>query len=103
MIKQPSMVRARLLKLLNDTLFAFRTHISMMPELESDVLNGLEPVERMNLTVELTDVVLAKFGHVQAPKEPRFSKTRRAYNKRIPKGPRGVPRKQSLQEIPDAP
>jgi hypothetical protein len=86
-IKQPAAVRARLLKLLSDALFAFRTHITMLPELEPELLDGLEPTGREELTIELANAVLAKFGHASTA-NPYFDKTRRALNKanRRPRG-----------------
>ena len=104
MIKQSVAVRSRAARLIDDMLFALRTHITMLPILESDILIALEPTSRVSLVVEITDLLLAKFGQVDQPKEPRFSKTRRALSKRTPKGPRGVPRKQrQTSPLPTAP
>jgi hypothetical protein len=67
MIKQHEAVRARLLKLMDESLFVFRTHVTMLPKLEADILKGMEPFERRQLASELTDLLLAKFSPAQTP------------------------------------
>lgn len=94
MIKQPGPMREYLIRVLGDALDRFRRRASD-PELEADIYDALGGSRRADLMVALIDLTMEHCGAVPAqPKEPRFSKTRRALNKQTPKGPRGVPRKQ---------
>ena len=97
MIHQPTLVRDRLVRLVSDMLFAFRTHVTMMPQLEPEILNALEPIGRQAITIVVVNTVLVAVGGERSEaKEPRFDKTRRALAKKTRKGPRGVPRKRSV-------
>ena len=94
MIHQPTLVRDRLVRLVSDMLFAFRTHVTMMPQLEPEILNALEPIGRQAITIVVVNTVLVAVGGERSEaKEPRFDKTRRALAKKTRKGPRGVPKK----------
>lgn len=92
MIKQPILVRDRTAKLMYDALYALALYVSMMPELEVDIVDALHSAKRHDLAVELTVYILGKFGHAEAVKEPRFSKTRRRINRQKLKPPRGIPK-----------
>jgi len=109
MIRQPTVVRDRVLA---DVLHMFRhlyTMLTLLPETEVDVLLALEQPHVNDLAVEITNTLMAKFGspltrpgHQSKPKEPRFDKTRRRLAKKTPKGPRGVPKSQLIPQVVEA-
>lgn len=88
MIKQPGMVRDRILSDVNYMLKALYSRLTLLPETENDVLNALEHQKALDIGVEITNLLMGKFGHPPAA-ETRFDKTRRASNKKQLKGPRG--------------
>jgi hypothetical protein len=57
---------------------------------EGDALLALQDPQRRGLIVDMTNLVLERFGHATAPADPRYDKTRRAVNGLIPKGLRGA-------------
>ncbi len=95
MIRSVTAIRERVLARTLDVLEHLRLQISLLPVSEPDVLRVLEKPQVLDLAVVLTNVVMAKFGHVTAPSESRFDKTRRAMNKQVSKGLRGEPRPRS--------
>lgn len=99
MIKQPILMRDRTAKLVDNALHGIFLYAAWLPDRETDVLNAIgTQQQRFDMTVELTLYILAKFGHVEAVKEPRFSKTRRRLSKQRLKPPRGIP-KSALEAI----
>jgi hypothetical protein len=78
-----------------------RLQISLLPVSEPDALRVLEKPQVFDLAVVLSNVVMAKFGHVTTPSEPRYDKTRRAMNKLVPKPLRGEPRPKRIEAEPD--
>jgi hypothetical protein len=96
MLKQPHLIRDRILRHLHE----LRFQISNLPEFEADALTALGgvPYENADALTDTANVLLTRLGHA-APqvKDPRFDKTRRALAKKTLKGPRGEP-KLKLQE-----
>ena len=88
MIKQPNLIRDRIIRHLHE----LRIQISQLPEFEHDALMALGgvPYERPDALTETANVLLERLGHAPSQvKDPRFDKTRRALAKKTLKGPRG--------------
>jgi hypothetical protein len=103
MIKNITLVRERALARTLDMLEHLRLQVSMLPDSESDVMRVLEKPQVFDLAVEITNALLAKFGHITGPTDSRFDKTRRAMNKLMPKPLRGEPRPKRTAAVQDAP
>lgn len=106
MIKSVTLVRERALARTLDMLEHLRLQVSMLPTTETDVMAVLEKPQVFDTAVELTNILLEKFGHVNAVGEPRFDKTHRLMNKLIPKPLRGAlhpKRIKALDGVQDAP
>jgi hypothetical protein len=57
---------------------------------EIEVMHTLNRRGSEDLALEIAQFLMEKLGHeAPAVKDPRFDKTRRALNKKRPKGPRG--------------
>jgi hypothetical protein len=68
-------------------------YTSALPEFEADVLPILESPRQFDTAAEIAQAIMAKLqGEPSAPIN-RFDKTRRALAKKMPKGPRGVPKR----------
>jgi hypothetical protein len=102
MIKNPAQVRDRVLSDVVYMLTHVRSMLSFLPETEIDALTALQSPQRQHLEVEITNLMMGKFGHDAKPKEARFCKTRRALAKKTPKGPRGEPKVKSLPDDMEA-
>jgi len=109
MIRQPTVVRDRILSDVMYMLKHLYTMLTLLPETEVDVLLALEQPHVNDLAVQLTNMLMDKFGYIPQPngrtaqvKDPRFDKTRRRLAKKTPKGPRGVPKSQLIQQVVEA-
>lgn len=99
MIKNPNIVRDRVLA---DVVYMFKHLYSMLtflPETEIDVLLQLEHPQVHDLAIEVTNILMAKFGHDTNPKEARYDKTRRRLAKKTLKGPRGEPKRNPIPDV----
>jgi hypothetical protein len=85
MIKNPGAVRERVLSDVMHMIKHMYLMLTMLPETERDVLLSLESPKAEALQVEVTNMLMAKFGHMTAPSEPRFDKTRRRLKRKAPK------------------
>lgn len=89
-MKQPVLVRDRLLQRVVDMLEHFRIQVSMFSDTEIDVMRAVERPNQYDLAVDVTNYLMGRLGHVTAPSEPRFDKTRRAMAKKRGRPPRGL-------------
>jgi hypothetical protein len=89
-IRHPAIIRLELLAGVEHMLERVRIRLSMYASDELEVLRKLEKPTQYDSTVAVTNFLMERLGHVTAPKEPRFDKTRRALAKRKLRGPRGV-------------
>lgn len=107
MIRNPNIVRDRVLA---DVVHMFKHLYSMLtflPETEVDVLLCLEHPQVHDLAIEVTNMLMARFGPSNhtgdtmqtSPKDPRFCKTRRRLAKKTLKGPRGVPKSNPIPDV----
>lgn len=89
-----------MLSLVVEMVRRLHAYTSALPEFEGDLLLLLESPKQFDTATEIAQSIMAKLQG-QQPVVPinRFDKTRRAMAKKIPKGPRGVP-KQKRSEIP---
>lgn len=87
MIKQVSHIRDRILQHLHQ----LGAQISLLPEVEHDALNALRGPDAVRTMTDITDFIMGKLGGAPQSEaaDPRFSKTRRAVAKSMPKPPRG--------------
>lgn len=97
MIRHPNAIRGILNRDIEEMFRHVRMWLTMYADNEVDVMLALERPQVAELQIELTNFLMAKFGHETKPKEPRFDKTRRRLAKKTPKGPRGVPKSQQPQ------
>lgn len=89
-IKQPSLIRARVLSEAIRVCKILHTTIGNYYPDEQDALAVLEVRGDNDLANSIAAVIMERFGHARPqPKEPRFDKTRRALRKKLGKGPRG--------------
>jgi hypothetical protein len=84
MIKQPALVRDRILSDVAFMLRALYTRLTLLPDTEHDVLIELQSPKDRDLAIEITNLLMGKCGH-QTSAENRFDKTRRALAKKQPK------------------
>lgn len=90
-MKNPGAIRDRALRSVTTMLEEVRLWLSMYQAEDVEVLRVLERPQQFDLAVELTDYVMERLGRKPpAPKDPRFSKTRRALAKKSPRRGRGV-------------
>lgn len=90
-MKNPGVIRDRALRSVTTMLEEVRLWLSMYQAEDLDVLRALERPQQFDLAVEVTDYVMERLGRKPpAPKDPRFSKTRRALAKKSPRRGRGV-------------
>lgn len=89
MIRQPVLLRARVLSLTVELMQRLHAYISWLPEKESDVLPILEHPKQFDTAAEIAQAIMARLNGEVAPID-RFNKTRRALAKKTLKGPRGV-------------
>lgn len=90
MIRQPTLIRDRVLARVIDMLEHLRIQVSMLAETEYDVLKVIERPQQYDIAVDLSNYLMARLGHTAAPSEPRFDKTRRALAKKRGRPPRGL-------------
>ena len=88
-MRHPNLIRDELLAGVSQMLERVRIRIGMYASDELDVLRLLEKPQQYDLTVSVTNNLMECLGHVTAPSEPRFDKTRRALAKRRGRPPRG--------------
>ena len=88
-MRHPSLIREELLAGVSQMLERIRIRIGMYASDELDVLKLLEKPQQYDLTVSVTNTLMGLLGHITAPSEPRFDKTRRALAKRRGRPPRG--------------
>jgi hypothetical protein len=84
MLKQPNLVRDRIIRHLHE----LRLQISQLPEFEHDALMALGgvPYERPDALTDTANLLLTRLGHAPPQvKDPRFDKTRRALAKKTPR------------------
>lgn len=92
MIKQPGAVRDLVVSDVDHMSRHLHATLTMRDPTEHDALTALEDPQRQGFIVDVANFVLARFGHVTQPSEPRYDKARRALAKKTPKGPRGEPK-----------
>ncbi len=90
MLNQPNLIRDRVASEAIRMLEILRISIGTYYPGETEALRCLERPQQFDLAAEVAGLVMAKFGHASAPKDPRFDKTRRALAKKAPKPPRGL-------------
>ena len=66
-------------------------YTSALPEFEGELLLKLEAPKQFDTATEIAQAIMQKLNGEPAPIN-RFDKTRRALRKKMPKGPRGVPK-----------
>lgn len=86
MIKQPSMVRDRVMSDVVHMVKHLYSMLTLLPMTEVDVLRALDGERGDALIVDLTNRVMAHCGHDAAPSQPRFDKTRRKLKKKKLRG-----------------
>ena len=87
MIKQPAQVRALVVSDIDHTLRHLHARLTLLDPTEHDSLLALEEPQRQALIVELTNILLTRFGHAPPQvKEARYDKTHRAANKLLKEG-----------------
>jgi|SRR5208282_5281987 len=89
MIRQPNLIRDRVLSLTVELMRRLHAYTSALPEFEADVLPILEHPRQFDTAAEIAQSIMAKLNGETQPIN-RFDKTRRALAKKMPKGPRGV-------------
>lgn len=90
MIKQPGLIRARVLSEAIRVCKILHTTIGNYYPDEQDALAVLEVRGDEDLANSIAAVIIERFGHTPSkPKDKRFDKTRRALRKKLGKGPRG--------------
>jgi hypothetical protein len=99
MIKQSALIRDRVMFLTIELMRRLHAYTSMLPEFEPDVLPILEHPKQFDTAAEIAQMIMARLNGETTPIN-RFDKTRRAMAKKIPKGPRGVPRKKRIVQAP---
>lgn len=99
-MRHVTLMRDRSLKNVLDMLEHLRIQVSCYLPDEIEVMTVLQRPQQLDLAVALTQMLMQRLGAPEtAPKEPRFDVTRRRARKKIPKGPRGVP-KAEMPEVP---
>jgi hypothetical protein len=89
MIKQTAAVRELVVSDIDRMLRHLHAMLTLRDPTEHDALLALQEPQRRGLIVDMTNLMLERFGHTTAPSDPRYDKTRRAVNGLIPKGLRG--------------
>ena len=89
-MRHPATIRAELLTSVAQMLERLRIRIGMYASDELDVLCKLEQPQQYDLTVDVTNHIMGQFGHITAPSNPKFDKTRRALAKKRGRPPRGL-------------
>jgi hypothetical protein len=91
MIRQPNLIRDRVMSLTVELMRRLHAYTSALPEFEADVLPILEHPRQFDTAAEIAQSIMQKLNGETTPIN-RFDKTRRAMRKKLPKGPRGVPK-----------
>lgn len=89
-MKQPTMVRDRVLAGVQDMLEHLRVRLTLLPQTEVDVLKRIERPQQFDLAVEVANHLMDRLGHSTQPTQARFDKTRRRLTKKRGKPPRGM-------------
>jgi hypothetical protein len=89
MIKQSNAVREMVVADIDRMLRHMHAVLTLRDPTEHDALLALQDPQRRELIVDMSNLMLERFGHITAPSEPRYDKTRRAMNQLVPKGLRG--------------
>lgn len=101
MLKQPVLIRERVLVLTIELMRRLHAYTSCLPEFEADVLPILEHPKQFDTAAEIAQAIMARLNGEAAPIK-RFDKTRRALAKKTLKGPRGVRKVKHISEEPQA-
>jgi hypothetical protein len=103
-VKHPGLIRDRVAARVLDMLEHLRIQISMLAEPDYEVLRLLERPSQFEVGTKVAEFLMGQLGDTSQPKEPRFSKTRRAMAKRRGRPPRGErrPTSEASQALPPA-
>ena len=98
-VKQPVIIRDRVLSLTVEMIRRLHAFVSALPQFEGEVLLKLESPAQFDTATAIANSIMAKLGaELSKAQDPRFDKTRRALRKKMPKGPRGVPKVKAAPE-----
>lgn len=100
MIRQPVLIRDRVLSLTVEFMRRLHSYVSALPEFEADVLPILESPRQFDTAADIAQSIMGKLNGETQPVN-RFDKTRRALAKKTPKGPRGVPGRKRAVPVPE--
>jgi hypothetical protein len=102
-VKQSVIIRDRVLSLTVEMIRRLHAFVSALPQFEGEVLLKLEAPAQFYTATAIANSIMAKLGgELSKAQDPRFDKTRRALRKKIPKGPRGVPKaKPATEPVPN--
>ncbi len=84
-MKQPGIMRERVMMRIHKMLDALRIDVSCYHTDEREVMAALNDPQRSELTIALTNNMMSLLGHETDAADPRFDKTRRLYNRKLGK------------------
>jgi hypothetical protein len=89
-MKNPVMIRERVLARVVDMLEHLRIQVTMLPDTETDVLMAIQKPAQYDFAVMISVYIMESLGHKTQAKDPRFSRNHRDLKAKKLKGPRGV-------------